>query len=352
MSTTKQKSSAGKNVLIFFIVFIILEMLIILGVGRIFKNKDVTPSIAGYSLYLMDSKEMGDKVPQGSLVIAANGLPSVDKVGQAVLCEKVEGIGTSVFWLQDVVSSGEGKDGVIYRVYQGDNPSKIYEVSSANVIGMASTYYTTAGDVINFLKSNFGIFVCAAIPVILLVVIEIIIAIATHSPKKDETDEEEETQSQDVQLDDFLFGGKNEGEQIERHRKKMEMEIAEHHKNDSENEDEITDENSQEEYAQSEKSEPVVAEQDDDIEEEEKEQEEQPEAAPASAEIDRSYYEKASQLVDGGKTKFENASEMPAAEDAKSAEKVSKTAQSSLEDLMKLMEIEQNKLKQQLDKKD
>ena len=42
-SATKQKSSAGKNVLIFFIVFIILEMLIVVGVGRVFKNKNVTP---------------------------------------------------------------------------------------------------------------------------------------------------------------------------------------------------------------------------------------------------------------------------------------------------------------------
>ena len=351
MSTTKQKSSAGKNVLIFFIVFIILEMLIILGVGRIFKNKDVTPSIAGYSLYLMDSKEMGTKVPQGSLVIASNGLPSVDKVGQAVLCENVEGIGTSVFWLQDVVSSGEGKDGVIYRVYQGDNPSKIYEVNSANVIGMASTYYTTAGDVINFLKSNFGIFVCAGVPIILLVLIEIIVAIATRSPKEDdEEDDEEDTESHDVQLDDFLFGGKNEGEQIEKHRKKMEMEIAEHHKKD--NEDEIVGEDSQEEYAQSEKSEPVVAEQDDNEDtENKKEQAKEPETAPASAEIDRSYYEKASQLVDGGNSKFENSDDEIKAVD-ESVQKPSKTAQASLEDLMKLMEMEQNKLKQQLDKKD
>ena len=40
-SATKQKSSAGKNVLIFFIVFIILEMLIVVGVGRVFKNKNM-----------------------------------------------------------------------------------------------------------------------------------------------------------------------------------------------------------------------------------------------------------------------------------------------------------------------
>lgn len=38
-SATKQKSSAGKNVLIFFIVFIILEMLIVVGVGRVSKTR-------------------------------------------------------------------------------------------------------------------------------------------------------------------------------------------------------------------------------------------------------------------------------------------------------------------------
>ena len=75
-SATKQKSSAGKNVLIFFIVFIILEMLIVVGVGRVFKNKNVTPSIAGYSLYIMNGDGMGDRVPDGALVITSNMTPS------------------------------------------------------------------------------------------------------------------------------------------------------------------------------------------------------------------------------------------------------------------------------------
>ena len=348
MSKTKQKSSAGKNVLLFFIVFIILEELIVVGVGRVFKNKDVTPSIAGYSLFLMNDGNMGDKVPKGSLVVASNGLPSVDKVGQAVLCEKVDGIGTSVFWLQDVVSSGEGKDGVIYRVYQNEDTSKIYEVNSANVIGMATTYYTTAGDVINFLKSNFGIAVCAGVPLALLLIIEIIIAIVTHKPKEQETDDdEEEVENHDVQLDDFLFGGKNEGEQIEKHRRKMEREISEKRMDE---EDDVSD--SQAEYEQDTESEPIV-EQDEEKEPEEitpendsEQSEPEPQATPASAEIDRSYYEKASQLIDGGTA--ENA-ETEKMSDETVAE-VDKSAKASLEDLMKLMEKEQQKLKEQLNK--
>ena len=50
--STSKRSSAGKNVLVFFIVFMILEMLIIFGVGKVFKNKDVTPSVLGYSLFI------------------------------------------------------------------------------------------------------------------------------------------------------------------------------------------------------------------------------------------------------------------------------------------------------------
>ena len=91
-SATKQKSSAGKNVLIFFIVFIILEMLIVVGVGRVFKNKNVTPSIAGYSLYIMNGDGMGDRVPDGALVITSNMTPSTDKIGEAVVCENVPDI--------------------------------------------------------------------------------------------------------------------------------------------------------------------------------------------------------------------------------------------------------------------
>ena len=87
MSVTKRKKKSGKGVAIFFIVFIILEGLLIFGLSRVFKNKDVTPSIAGYSMYIMDGDAMGDAVPKGSLVIAANGAPSVEGIKKAVLAE-------------------------------------------------------------------------------------------------------------------------------------------------------------------------------------------------------------------------------------------------------------------------
>ena len=205
-SATKQKSSAGKNVLIFFIVFIILEAGILLLISKvIFKNKDVTPTIAGYSLYLMDSTAMGDSVPQGSLVIASNNTtPSVDKIGEAIVCENVPGVGTSVFRLYDI-SEAEDKSGVIYTIYQENNPNRLYQVKSKNIVGTASTYYKTAGKVINFVISKFGF-------------------TGSSDDEYDEDEDEEEFENgnepETVSLDDFLFGGQNEGEQIANHRNK------------------------------------------------------------------------------------------------------------------------------------
>ena len=350
-SATKQKSSAAKNVLVFFIVFIILEMLIVAGVGRVFKNKDVTPSIAGYSLYIMNGDGMKDRVPEGALVITSNMTPSTDKIGEAVVCENVPGIGTSVFWLYDI-SSKDDNNGVVYTVYQEKDPTKLYEISSKDVVGVASTYYMTAGKVLTFMSSTFGLVVCGVVPLFLLVVIELIIAIATHSSDDDEDDDddEEEEKTENVTLDDFLFGGENEGEQIARHRKHVDDEIKAHHKAEekAESEEETVVEEEIEEVEESIFSRPA----------EKSENGEAETKTESSTEIDRSYYERASQLLD------EAASEQPAEPEKKQQPKPApkprpaakpsqpaKTASASLEDLMKLMEQEQEKLKKQLDKK-
>lgn len=342
MSVTKQKSSAGKNVLIFFVVFIILEMLIIFGVGKVFKNKDVTPSVAGYSLYIMDSDKMGTKVPQGSLVIAANGTPSVEKIGQAVVCENVEGVGTSVFWLAGITSKAEGQDGVIYTVVQENDPEKYYDIKSSNIVGIASSYYMTAGMVISFITSKFGMIVCAIVPVFLLVLIELIIAIATHEPEEEEEEEEEEEQEANVKLDDFLFGGRDEGEQIARARQRKEQQaLAQQQKSEAEKQSEEIINTDGEGKAETEES-------------------EQPQTANA---VDSIYYEKASRLLDEAADETEN-DEAENKEEAAPEEthsqpvrkpqqrparprpaRPSKSASASLEELMKLMEEEQNKLR-------
>ena len=205
MSKTKKKSSAAKKVAIFFVVIIIIEILAMVGVSRVFKNDDVTPSIAGYSVFLMDSTKMGDAVPKNSLVLAENVSPSKDKIGKAVLCENVSNIGTSVFWLQDVVAKGDNVDGVVYKVYQENDPENVYEVKAKDVVGIATTNYVTAGKVIKFVTSYIGMAICIVIPLILLAIIEIIIVIATHSSSRGNDNEyEDDDEDDDDTLESFL----------------------------------------------------------------------------------------------------------------------------------------------------
>ncbi len=354
-ASTNKKSNAGKNVLVFFIVFIILEMLIIFGIGKVFKNKDVTPSFAGYSLYMTNSEltaktEDGTyevSVPKNVLIIASNGLTNAtEKIGTAVLCEKVEGVGTGVFWLADV-NSNEGGDGVVYTISNGD---RYYDVTSKNIVGGTSSYFKTAGMVITFVTSKFGMIVCAVVPLFVLVLIELIIAIATHSPEEDEEEEEEE-EEEEVKLDDFLFGGQNEGEQIAKRRQQLEQQQqteqsysqSENIFNPSEEKDSLDVDFRRNAVQKEPKTEPTVSDDESKMSE---------------------YYEKASKLVDNAVTEQESVpsktapkkpvQRRPRPQGQRSSQRpgpartASDTGSASLEELMKLMEEEQNKLKNQM----
>lgn len=352
-ANTNKKSNAGKNVLVFFIVFIILEMLIIFGVGKVFKNKDVTPSFAGYSLYMTNSELTAKtddgtyevSVPKNVLIIASNGLTNAtEKIGTAVLCEKVEGVGTGVFWLADV-NSNDGGDGVVYTISNGD---KYYNVTSKNIVGGTSSYFKTAGTVITFITSKFGMIVCAVVPLFFLVLIELIIAIATHSPEEEEDEEEDEEEPEEVKLDDFLFGGQNEGEQIAKRRHQLEQQTEQSYQesenifNSSENTSEKKDDFDFDLSGKAVQEEPKV----------------QPEKADDDLKMSE-YYEKASKLVDEAaaepapapKPVKKPAQRRPRPQGQRPSQRSAKASDigsASLEDLMKLMEEEQNKLKNQM----
>ena len=392
MSATKQRSSAGKSVAIFFIVFIILEALIIFGVSRVFKNKDVTPSIAGYSMYIMDGDAMGDAVPKGSLVIASNGSPAGnDSTGKAVLCEEVPGVGTSVFWLAKIETTNDNGS-VVYTVFQEKDRNKLYELSPKNMVGTATTYYETAGKIITFMTSKFGMIILIAAPLFLLVLLELIIMIVNRSrysdydddDYEDDEDEDEEKGEEPVKLDDFLFGGKHDDELIKdrvrtgeeaaaditfnesvpvRKGKDRGADEDDHSesfaadpesvfdapvrkaKNVEETVEEAVEQAAEAEPEQFEEEEPVKAAETVEAEEE----------APHKADIHPSYYEKAAKLIDEGEdaaAKVEVTPVKPAApekkpEPAKAPDM--KKVSAGFEDLMKLMEMETDKLKDQID---
>lgn len=366
MSQTKQKSSAAKGVAVFFIVFIILELLVIVGVSMVFKNENVTPSLAGYSMYIMKDTSMGDAVPKDALVIAADGAPSRDGIKKAVIAEDVPGIGTSVFWLADV-STGADINTVQYTVFRDKEPEKVYNVKNDQIVGTASSYYLTAGKVIKFITSEFGRIACIAVPLFLFVLLELIIMLFSRSRydddedyDDDDEDEDDEEEEEPVKLDDFLFGGENDKEKLGEQARAGEEETAPAREVDPEQYAPKQQPREEAPAAEAPVQEAHVAEE------------------PEKPAVDPSYYERAAKLIDGedeapAEAEAPEAAEAPAEEapdeeikpqqqprrkvvrkrpaDLKfSGEK--KNASASMADLMKLMEQEQNKLKEQLGQKD
>ena len=201
MAKTKQKSRAGKKVSVFFIVFIIIEMLLVAGTAYVFRNEDVTPSFAGYSMFVMDSENMNG-IPKDALFVVENGSPSKDQIGKPVLCENVPEIGSSIFLLLDITAKGENVTGVYYVVSQDDGTQ--LELKSSDVIGVAPTYYITAGKIIRFVSSPVGIAACAIVPILIWILLEIIIAIASRPAKRDDDNKYDEVE-ESLTLDDVLY---------------------------------------------------------------------------------------------------------------------------------------------------
>lgn len=175
------KRNIGKTI---WIIFIVLIMIIIAGLivtSLVFKNKDVTPSLFGYSVFIVDEDGMGSKVPEGALVIAKNYSPSAENIGDAILCEGVGDKGTTVLRLCDIVPTTET---VIYQGFYDSNPKQIYNVPADQLVGQALTYHTTIGAIIRFVTSYKGMAVMVVVPLLILFVCELIVHLVGKSRAK------------------------------------------------------------------------------------------------------------------------------------------------------------------------
>lgn len=181
------KRNIGKTI---WIVFIVLIMIIIAGLivtSLVFKNKDVTPSAFGYSVFIVDEDGMGNKVPMGALVVAKNYSPSADNLGDAVLCEGVGENGTTILRLCNIVPNTET---VIYQGFYDNEPNKIYNVPSDQLIGKALTYHVAIGAILRFVTSYKGMAVMVVVPLLILLLCELIIHLVQKSKPKNNIQKE------------------------------------------------------------------------------------------------------------------------------------------------------------------
>lgn len=100
------KSAAKKAFVIMLVVELIVVLLIFL-VTVLFKDGESTPSVFGYSFYISDMEKMDGAVTTDSLVVAKNGRPDSSVVGGVILCENVSGFDTGIFRVAGVESTAE-----------------------------------------------------------------------------------------------------------------------------------------------------------------------------------------------------------------------------------------------------
>ncbi len=180
MAQTRKKN-IGKAVLIEFIVLIMIIIAGIILTSLVFKNDDVTPSFMGYSVYLMNEDGMGNAVPKGSLVMVKNYSPSNENLGDAVLCENVKGVGTTVLRLCEIVPNTET---VVYKGFYDNNKNVVYEVEAKNMVGKAVSYDPTLGKIISFVTSIKGKMILVVIPLLMMLVVELIIHLIEKNNSK------------------------------------------------------------------------------------------------------------------------------------------------------------------------
>lgn len=181
MNRTK-KRNLGRTVWIFFIVIILIIIAGLIVTSMIFKNSDVTPSAFGYSVYVMDEEGMGEAVPEGSLVIAKNYSPSAEDIGDAILCENVEGYGTAVLRLADIIPNTKT---VVYQAFFDNDPERLIDIPAKNLVGQAVSFDRTAGAVIRFITSYQGMATLVVVPILILLVCELIIGMYSKKAEKE-----------------------------------------------------------------------------------------------------------------------------------------------------------------------
>lgn len=178
----KYNKSAAKTVLI---VMLIIELIIVLTVFALtisFKNADSTPSLLGYSFYISDEKDMDSAVEKGSLVVTKNCTVDSSHVGCVMLCENVEGFGTSIFRLTGVEATNET---LMYNMCFDDEPNSKVIVSADVVIGECKYSYHTLGKLITFVTSKIGVVVCVIFPALIFAIIELILGFVKEMKKRE-----------------------------------------------------------------------------------------------------------------------------------------------------------------------
>lgn len=163
---TKEKKRGPYKVLgIISIILLIISSLFITSVQIVFKNENVTPSLFGYSLYLMEDDYM-DGIPKNSMIFATNGTPTKEDISKAVVVDDVAGYGTTVMRLVNITVEN---DQVFYEL-KFDKSTDTVMAREKKIVGIADYSDVFSGRLIVLAKTGFGITLFLGIPALLAII--------------------------------------------------------------------------------------------------------------------------------------------------------------------------------------
>ncbi len=166
------KKNAAVIIRIGITILLAFAVVAVLAVTLIFSQKNSTPQILGYSIYIMNGKNMEPAIPEKSAVFSKNGKLPEDAVGTIALCNIFDKKLTTVLRVAGV----ENIDGKIVYLMKSDvgEFDDIIRVPSEDVIGQAVSVSKGLGGVLSFASSRYGILVFIIFPCAVLLIYQLI----------------------------------------------------------------------------------------------------------------------------------------------------------------------------------
>lgn len=177
MGSKEIKTSPFKVFGIIFLILLILSTSFVVLVHIAFKNENVTPSLGGYSLYLINDDYMSPKIEKNTLIFATNGVPTNEDIGKVVIADNVKGYGTTAMRLTNLVV----ENNKLYYELKFDRSEDTVMVREKKIVGIANYQFELMGKIIVLANSVIGYFIFIGVPALLMI---ICFAMSKHSKTK------------------------------------------------------------------------------------------------------------------------------------------------------------------------
>lgn len=177
MGNKETKTSPFKVFGIIFLIILIISSAFVVMVHIAFKNENVTPSVGGYSLYLIHDNYMSPNIEKNTLIFATNGVPSNDDIGKVVIVDDVAGYGTTAMRLVNLAVENDK----LYYELKFDRSEDTIMTKGNKIVGIANYQFEMMGKIIVLANSATGYFIFIGIPALIMI---ICFVMSKHAKKK------------------------------------------------------------------------------------------------------------------------------------------------------------------------